>query len=424
MNILILGSGGREHAFAYKIAQSPLCTRLFVATGNAGTGQVATNVAMNIMDFKQVGDFSYQYKIDMLVVGSEAPLVGGIADYFAAQPQLRHIKVIGAKKAGAMLEGSKDFAKQFMLKYNIPTATYRTFTSSTLAEGLDYIAQHSLPVVLKADGLAAGKGVIIAETTEYAQATLQEMLAGKFGEASRRVVIEQFLSGIELSVFILTDGISYKLLPSAKDYKRVGEGDKGLNTGGMGAVSPVPFADEAFMQKVKDKIIAPTLQGLQAEKIDYKGFIFFGLIKVGEEPYMIEYNARMGDPETEVVLPRIETDLVALLDAAAQQKLADFGELQINPQTATTVMLVSGGYPEDFEKDKVITGLEEIKDAIAFHAGTKLLDNKIVSSGGRVVALTAFGNTLQEALQKSNAAANTVNFDKKYYLKDIGFDLM
>ncbi len=424
MNILILGSGGREHAFAHKIARSPLCTRLFVATGNAGTGQVATNVNMNIMDFKQVGDFSYQYKIDMLLVGSEAPLVEGIADYFADQAQLRHIKVIGAKKAGAMLEGSKDFAKKFMLKYNIPTATYRTFTPSTLAEGLDYIAQHSLPVVLKADGLAAGKGVIIAESTEHAQATLQEMLAGKFGEASNRVVIEQFLSGIELSVFILTDGISYKLLPSAKDYKRVGEGDKGLNTGGMGAVSPVPFADDAFMQKVKDKIITPTLQGLQTEKIDYKGFIFFGLIKVGDEPYVIEYNARMGDPETEVVLPRIETDLVALLDAAAQQKLADFGELQINPQTATTVMLVSGGYPEDFEKDKAITGLAEIQDAIAFHAGTKLLDNKVVSSGGRVIALTAFGDTLQEALQKSNAAAATIQFDKKYYRKDIGFDLM
>lgn len=426
MNILILGSGGREHAFAWKIAQSPLCKKLFVATGNAGTAQIATNVALNILNFPAIADFALQHQIDMIVVGSEAPLVEGIADFFANNPNLQHIKLIAPTKEGAKLEGSKDFGKKFMQKYNIPTASYQTFTKNDLTEALQYLDNHTVPIVLKADGLAAGKGVIILEDRAEAKQTLTEMLNGKFGKASESVVIEQFLTGIELSVFVLTDGKSYKILPEAKDYKRIGENDKGLNTGGMGAVSPVPFATADFMKKVEEKIVKPTLFGLQQEKINYVGFIFLGLIKVGDEPYVIEYNVRMGDPETEVVMPRIESDLVELFDKTATGNLHTFGELKVTPKTATTVMLVSGGYPEDYEKGKEIQGLtafQSQKDLIVFHAGTKSVADKILTEGGRVLSITALGTNLQDALQKSNEVAQAIHFDKKYYRRDIGFDL-
>ncbi len=423
MNILILGSGGREHAFATKIAQSPLCTQLFVATGNAGTATIATNVGINPLDFERIGNFAYEHQINMVIVGTETPLVAGITDYFEARKDLQHIKIIGPRKAGAMLEGSKDFSKKFMQKYNIPTAAYQTFTKATLADGLQYIAQHSLPVVLKADGLAAGKGVIIAENHQTAQETLKEMLNGKFGEASQTVVIEEFLAGIELSVFVLTDGIGYKLLPSAKDYKRIGEGDKGLNTGGMGAVSPVPFATSEFLEKVAQRIVQPTLQGLKQENIDYQGFIFVGLMNKGGEPYVIEYNVRMGDPETEAVIPRLQTDLVALFDAVATKKLSNFPELAIDHRTATTIFLVSGGYPENFEKGKVIGNLEKVQDVQVFHGGTTRKDDQVLTDGGRVLAITALADDLKQALQKANAAANLITFEGKCYRRDIGFDL-
>ncbi|MCU0445463.1 MAG: phosphoribosylamine--glycine ligase [Microscillaceae bacterium] len=424
MNILLLGAGGREHALAWKMAQSPLCECLYVMPGNAGTAQVAENVAINPNDFTKVGEFCLAKGIDLLVVGPEEPLVKGIRDYFKTQATLQHIGFIGPSAQGATLEGSKDFAKQFMQKYGIPTAAYRTFDHNSLAEAQAYIAQHSLPIVLKADGLAAGKGVVILNDYAEAQAILQEMIvAQKFGQAGAKVVIEEFLSGIELSVFVLTDGENYQILPEAKDYKRIGEGDTGLNTGGMGAVSPVPFADSTFLQKVESQIIQPTMQGLKSEGIDYQGFIFFGLINVAGEPWVIEYNARMGDPETEVVIPRIESDLVALFAATAARKLQDF-ELKISPQTATTIMLVSGGYPEDYEKNKPMSGFENLQEVIPFHAGTSLnTDNQVVTSGGRVIALTALGNNLTEALQKSQQAAEAIQFDKKYYRRDIGFDL-
>ncbi len=423
MNVLILGSGGRENAFAWKIAQSPLCTKLFVATGNAGTAQIATNVELDIMDFEQIGGFAITNHINLIIVGSEAPLVEGIADFFAADTRFNHVKLLAPSKAGAKLEGSKDFGKIFMQKYGIPTASYQTFTQQNLAEGLKYLDTHTLPIVLKADGLAAGKGVIIVENREEAKETLTEMLHGKFGKASESVVIEQFLTGIELSVFVLTDGISYKILPEAKDYKRIGENDKGLNTGGMGAVSPVSFATLDFMNKVTEKIIKPTLYGLQQEQIKYVGFIFLGLISVNNEPYVIEYNARMGDPETEVVIPRIKSDLLDLFYKTANEQLDSFGELEIDERFATTVMLVSGGYPEVFEKDKEIKGLETVKDVIIFHAGTKNIQEKTVTNGGRVLAITALAATMEEALIKSNQAAKEIIFENKYYRTDIGFDL-
>jgi len=425
MKILILGSGGREHAFAWKIAQSSHCEELFVAPGNAGTAQVANNVALGVNDFEAIAGFATEKKIDLILVGPEAPLVAGIADYFAANSDLKHIKVIGPNKQGAILEGSKDFSKNFMRKYNIPTAQSQTFTKDTLEEGLAYLATQSTPIVLKADGLAAGKGVIISETLEHAQATLKEMLLdAKFGDASARVVIEEFLQGIEMSAFVITDGNDYCLLPEAKDYKRIGEQDTGLNTGGMGAVSPVPFAKGDFMQKVEEQVIRPTIEGLKTEGIQYVGFIFFGLMNVNGNPYVIEYNARMGDPETEVVLPRIKSDLVELLVATADNALQDYA-LELDPRTAATVMLVSGGYPEGYEKGKTMTGFDQAQDVILFHAGTKANETgETVTNGGRVIALTGFGEDIPQALEKSKAAAEQINFEGKYYRKDIGLDLM
>lgn len=425
MKILILGSGGREHALAWKIKQSPLCSELFVAPGNAGTHEIATNVAIGVNDFASIMDFVLKEDIELVVVGPEEPLVRGIRDEFEAREDLKHVLLVGPGKEGAQLEGSKDFSKKFMQRHNIPTARYQTFTASQLEEGLEYIDKQDLPIVLKADGLAAGKGVIIAQSYKEAHESLTDMLANqKFGDASSRVVIEQYLEGIELSVFVLTDGKEYKILPEAKDYKRIGEGDTGLNTGGMGAVSPVPFADKEFMKKIEDRIIRPTVDGLRAENISYIGFIFFGLINVGGEPYVIEYNARMGDPETEVVIPRIQSDLVELLVATANGTLAD-KRIQFVPRLATTVMLVSGGYPGDYVKGKVITELNKVENVLVFHAGTKLnADNRVVTDGGRVMALTAYGADIRQAIAKSNQAAERIQWDGKYYRKDIGLDLL
>ncbi|MFN8358077.1 MAG: phosphoribosylamine--glycine ligase [Spirosomataceae bacterium] len=424
MNILILGSGGREHAFAWKITQSPLCSQLFVAPGNAGTSQIATNLSIGYNDFEAIGQAVIAHQIELVVVGPEEPLVNGIVNYFQEIPDLQHVGIVGPDRIGAQLEGSKDFSKQFMQRNGVPTASSQTFTANTLHEGIACLQAHPLPVVLKADGLAAGKGVIIAETTEHAIQTLQEMLIdAKFGQASSKVVVEQFLSGIELSVFVLTDGQSYKLLPSAKDYKRIGEGDTGLNTGGMGAVSPVPFADETFLQKVEERIVKPTLAGLQAENIDYKGFIFVGLMNCDGEPYVIEYNARMGDPETEVVLPRIESDFAQLMWATAQQKLHE-ETLQISTQTALTTVVVAGGYPGDYAKGDVMTGFEQLTDVLPFHAGTKTAENQILTNGGRVMMLTGLGNSIEEARQKSQAAAAAIQYRGKYYRSDIGLDVL
>lgn len=424
MKILILGSGGREHAFAWKIAQSPLCTALFIAPGNAGTSQVAQNVAIEATDFDRLADFIAANAIELVVVGPEAPLVAGFTDFMRQHPTLNHVRVVGPDKAGAALEGSKDFAKQFMMRHGIPTAAYRSFDSSNLEEGIAYLATLQAPYVLKADGLAAGKGVLIINDLSEAQAALREMIAeAKFGAASATVVVEQFLQGIELSVFVLTDGKDYCLLPAAKDYKRIGEGDTGLNTGGMGAVSPVPFANEEFLKKVEERIVKPTLAGLQKEGIDYVGFIFIGLMNVGGEPYVIEYNVRMGDPETEVVIPRIKSDLLTLLDAASRRRLAQ-AAFEIDSRTAVTVMLVSGGYPEAFEKGKPISGLDRIGEVTAFHAGTKQQGETVVTAGGRVIALTALADSMQEALQRSYRAAETIAYEGKYYRRDIGRDLM
>ena len=425
MNILIIGSGGREHAIAWKIKQSPKCKNLFVAPGNAGTSSVATNVNIGVSDFEKLGIFSLEKNIDLILVGPEVPLVEGIVDYFKSTEKLKNIYIIGPDKIGAQLEGSKDFSKNFMAKYGIPTAASRTFIASELEQGLAYLDTHDLPIVLKADGLAAGKGVIIAQSKAEAKQTLKEMLADKkFGEASSKVVIEQFLDGIELSVFALSDGKNYIILPEAKDYKRIGEGDTGPNTGGMGAVSPVPFANKEFMAKVEERIIIPTVEGLKKEGIHYVGFIFFGLIKVKGEPFVIEYNARMGDPETEVVMPRIESDFVDILVAAAKQEL-DKTEIKFRKEAATTIMLVAGGYPEEYEKGDEISGLDQIKDVIAFHAGTKLNEQgKVVSNGGRVIALTAYGENFEKALEKSKTAAELVTWKNRYYRKDIGFDLL
>lgn len=422
MNILILGSGGREHALAWKIAQSKKLNKLFVAPGNAGTSGLGTNLALSAENFPAVKEAVLANNINLVIVGPEAPLVAGVHDFFLMDADLKNIPVIGPTKAGAELEGSKDFAKLFMQKNNIPTAAFRTFFDYTLEEGKKYLGKINPPYVLKADGLAAGKGVLILNDLKEAQQELDNMVKGKFGKASRKVVVEEFLSGIELSVFVLTDGEGYVILPVAKDYKRIGEGDTGLNTGGMGAVSPVPFADKAFMQKVEEQIIIPTIEGLQQDGIPYKGFIFFGLINVDGNPMVIEYNVRMGDPEAEVVLPRIKTDFVELLQATAENKLKRI-KIEFDDRTCTTVMLVSGGYPGAYEKGKTITGFEKVHDSIVFHAGTKEKDNNVVTNGGRVIAVSSFGNDMKSALQTSYKNAALIDFEGKNYRKDIGFDL-
>ncbi|MEM0541477.1 phosphoribosylamine--glycine ligase [Flavobacterium sp. j3] len=423
MTILLLGSGGREHALAWKMLQSNKCSKLFVAPGNAGTSQIATNVSLNILDFDAIKTFALTEKVDMVVVGPEDPLVHGIFDFFKNDSQLNHIPVIGPSKVGAQLEGSKEFAKEFLVKYNIPTAAYDSFTKETVEEGCHFLETLQPPYVLKADGLAAGKGVLIIQDLEEAKSELRNMLVHeKFGTASAKVVIEEFLDGIELSCFVLTDGKNYKILPTAKDYKRIGEGDTGLNTGGMGAVSPVPFADEVLLDKIETRIVKPTIAGLKSDGIEYKGFVFIGLINVKGEPIVIEYNVRMGDPETEVVMPRIKSDLVELFLAVANEKLNEVA-LEIDERSATTIMLVSGGYPEEYEKEKVISGIENVKDSIVFHAGTKMKNNQIVSNGGRVLAVTSYGSNFKEAIKKSYQNIDKLHFDKMYFRKDIGKDL-
>lgn len=422
MNILVLGSGGREHTFAYKLKQSALCNDLFVAPGNAGTAAIATNVALGVTDFEAIKALVLKENIEMVVVGPEDPLVAGIYDFFKGDAQLKSVAVIGPSQAGATLEGSKERAKEFMMAHKIPTAAYASFTSETLSEGQAFLETLTAPYVLKADGLAAGKGVLILERLEEAQNELSNMLGGKFGAASSTVVIEEFLDGIELSVFVLTDGKNYKVLPTAKDYKRIGEGDRGLNTGGMGAISPVPFVDAVLMEKIEERIVKPTVNGLAKENIEYKGFIFIGLIKVGDEPKVIEYNVRMGDPETEVVLPRIESDLVQLFRAVDKQTL-DKETLQLDSRSAATVMVVSGGYPEAYEKGKVISGMDAIEDSLVFHAGTTHKDGQLVTNGGRVIAVTSFDDDFKQAIKKSYQNIAKLDFDRMNYRTDIGFDL-
>lgn len=424
MNVLIIGSGGREHAFAWKINQSKKLSNLYVAPGNAGTAVVATNVAIQPTDFDAIKKLVLEKNIALVVVGPEDPLVEGIHDFFLADEQLKNIGVIGPKKDGAQLEGSKEFSKKFMFKNNIPTAKYAAFTAETVQDGFHFLESLQPPFVLKADGLAAGKGVVILADLQAAKNELTEMLTNKkFGAASTKVVIEEFLQGIELSVFVLTDGNSYKILPSAKDYKRIGEGDTGLNTGGMGAISPVPFVDDAFIKKVEEQIVKPTIAGLKKQDIDYKGFIFIGLMNNNGNPYVIEYNVRMGDPETEVVIPRIESDLLDLFEGVANQTLHE-KEIKISDKTATTVMLVSGGYPENYEKGKEIFNIENIDDSLIFQAGTKLEDNKLVTNGGRVIAVTSLEDSIEKALQISFKNAQNIDFENKYYRKDIGKDLL
>ena len=424
MNILILGAGGREHAFALKLSESKKITQLFVAPGNAGTDTIATNVQINPTDFEAVKETVLQHKIQMVVVGPEGPLVEGVHDFFLADSELKEIPVIGPKKDGALLEGSKDFSKQFMQKHGIPTARYQSFTKENLTDGFTFLETLAPPYVLKADGLAAGKGVLILNDLQEAKAELEEMVSNqKFGTASSTVVIEEFLKGIELSVFVLTDGKSYKILPSAKDYKRIGEGDTGLNTGGMGAISPVPFADDAFLSRVEELVVKPTIKGLQKDGIDYRGFIFIGLMNDHGNPSVVEYNVRMGDPETEAVLPRIASDLYELFDGVAKQTLHE-KSFSVLPKTATTVMLVSGGYPEAYQNGKEITGVEAVKDSIVFHAGTKTESGKTLTNGGRVMAVTSLGDSIEEALAKTYASIEKINFENMNYRKDIGFDLL
>jgi phosphoribosylamine--glycine ligase len=423
MNILILGAGGREHTLAWKLKQSPKLGQLFVAPGNAGTASIAKNLSIGVNDFEAIKKAVIANSINMVVVGPEDPLVNGVHDFFLNDPEIKHIPVIGPQRAAATLEGSKDFAKEFMMRHNIPTAAYQSFTSNTLEKGFSFLETLNPPYVLKADGLAAGKGVVILNDLEAAKKELQSMLIGaKFGNASATVVIEEFLDGIELSVFVLTDGKNYKVLPTAKDYKRIGEGDTGLNTGGMGAISPVPFANTAFMDKIHERVVKPTVEGLKKDNLPYKGFIFIGLIKVGDEPKVIEYNVRLGDPETEVVLPRIQNDLVEVFEALASQTL-DQIDLRIDERTATTVMTVAGGYPEAYEKGKEIKGYDSITDSLVFHAGTTLKDGKVVTNGGRVMAITSFGENFQEALAISYKNLEKLHFEGMYFRKDLGFDL-
>lgn len=423
MNILVLGSGGREHAIAYKISQSPKIDKLFVAPGNAGTSTIAMNIAIGVNDFDGIKNLVLDREIDLVVVGPEDPLVNGVHDFFLNDPELSKISVIGPQKAAATLEGSKEFAKEFMMRHDIPTAAYQSFTSETVEDGFKFLESLNPPYVLKADGLAAGKGVLILQDLDQAKKELSAMLLdSKFGSASATVVIEEFLDGIELSCFVLSDGSNYKILPTAKDYKRIGEGDTGLNTGGMGAISPVPFADQTFMEKIEQQIVVPTIEGLKKDNLPYVGFIFIGLIKVGDQPKVIEYNVRMGDPETEVVMPRIKSDLVDVLQAMGNGTL-DRVDLEIDQRTATTVMAVSGGYPEAYEKGKEITGFETIEDSLVFHAGTKEDNGSVITNGGRVIAITSFGNDFREALDKSYQNMEKLHFDGMYYRKDIGFDL-
>lgn len=425
MNILVLGSGGREHALSWKIAQSKSCEKLFIAPGNAGTSQVGENVDIKVNDFEAIGAFVKENQISLVVVGPEDPLVKGIRDYFEADALLKDVLMVGPGAAGAQLEGSKDFSKQFMNKHNIPTARSRTFTADNLEEGLNYVSSHPTPVVLKADGLAAGKGVIISETNEHARETLKEMLVdAKFGDASSRVVVEQFLEGIELSVFVLTDGENYKVLPEAKDYKRIGEQDTGLNTGGMGAVSPVPFADADFLGKVEDRVIKPTINGLKTEGIDYKGFIFIGLMNMGGDPYVIEYNVRMGDPETQVVMPRIQSDVLELFIATGNGTL-DQVDYELDEQAATTVVMVAGGYPGSYAKGATISGIDNVDEAMVFHAGTKNSDGgNVVTNGGRILAITGKGDSVAKALENSYNGIGKISWQDEYHRKDIGQDIL
>ena len=423
MNILVLGSGGREHTFAWKLAESDKCQNIFVAPGNSGTASIATNVAIGVTDFKAIKELVIDKQITMVVVGPEDPLVQGIHDFFLADDALKNVTVIGPQKAAATLEGSKEFAKEFLMRHKIPTAAYQSFNAGNVEDGYKFLETLKAPYVLKADGLAAGKGVLILNNLDEAKAELKSMLVdAKFGDASAKVVIEEFLDGIELSCFVLTDGKNYKVLPTAKDYKRIGEGDTGLNTGGMGAVSPVPFATPEFLSKIEERIVKPTINGFQKDDLPYVGFVFIGLIKVGDDPFVIEYNVRMGDPETEVVLPRLKNDLAEVFEAMGNQTL-DKINIEVDERAATTIMLVSGGYPEAYEKGKEITGLNTIEDSIVFHAGAQLDNDKVVTSGGRVMSITSYGDTYEQAIKKSYQSIDKIKFDKMNYRKDIGFDL-